>query len=98
MSEIVGLASQFATQNCLGSYLKLNLGSKFHAEVVTHLPHHLIKLRSIHAARDIDTDLFCDYTSHWNQVYIISLNRNIKCFECVIAYLKETKPKFKADR
>ena len=30
MPEIFGLASQFATQNCLGCYSKLNLGSKFH--------------------------------------------------------------------
>ena len=44
MSEIAGLASQFATQNCLGSYSKLILGSKFHAEVITYFPH--IKLRT----------------------------------------------------
>ena len=31
MSKIVGLATQFATQNCLGCYLKLNLDSKFQA-------------------------------------------------------------------
>ena len=43
VSEKVGLASQFAIQNCLDGYSKLNLGSKFHAEVATHLPH--IKLR-----------------------------------------------------
>ena len=47
VSEIAGLASQFATQNCLGCYSKLNLGSKFHAEVATHLPH--IKLRISYA-------------------------------------------------
>ena len=35
----VGLASQFATQMCLGCYSKLILSSKFHAEVATHLPH-----------------------------------------------------------
>ena len=46
VSEIVGLASQFATQNCLGCYSKLNLGSKFHAEVATHLPY--IKLRTLY--------------------------------------------------
>ena len=46
MSEIVKLASQFATQNCLGCYSKLNLGSKFHAEVETHLPH--IKLKTLY--------------------------------------------------
>ena len=39
MAEIVRLASQFATPNCLGCYSKLNLDSKFHAEVATHLPH-----------------------------------------------------------
>ena len=46
MSEIVGLASQFATQNCFGCYSKLNLGIKFHAEVATHLPR--IKLRALY--------------------------------------------------
>ena len=45
VSEIVGLASQFATQNCLGCYSKLNLGSKFYANVATHLPH--IKVRTL---------------------------------------------------
>ena len=45
-SAIVVLASQFATQNCLGSYSKLNLGSKFHAEVATYLPH--IKFKKIY--------------------------------------------------
>ena len=45
-SEIVGLASQFATQNCLGCYSKLNLGSRFHAEVATHLPR--VKLRALY--------------------------------------------------
>ena len=44
MSEIVGLASQFTTQNCLCCYSKLNLVDKFHAEVATHFPH--IKLRT----------------------------------------------------
>ena len=44
--DIVGLVSQFATQNCLGCYPKLNLGSKFHTEYATHLPH--IKLRTIY--------------------------------------------------
>ena len=39
VSEIIGLASQFATQNYLGYYLKLNLGSKFHAEIASHLPY-----------------------------------------------------------
>ena len=47
MSEIVGLATQFTTQNCLGYYSKLNLGSKFHAEIATHL--FQMKLRTIHA-------------------------------------------------
>ena len=37
------LALQFATQNCLGCYLKLNLNSKFHAEVAI-LPY--IKFRT----------------------------------------------------
>ena len=46
MSEIVGLASQFATQNCLSCYSIFNLGSKFHAEIATHLPH--IKLRTLY--------------------------------------------------
>ena len=31
--------SQFDTQNCLGCYTKLNLESKFHAEVATYLSH-----------------------------------------------------------
>ena len=39
LSEIAGFALQFATQNNLGCYSKLNLGSKFHAEVATHFPH-----------------------------------------------------------
>ena len=39
LSEIVGLASQFATQNHLDFFSKLNLSSKFYAEVATHLPH-----------------------------------------------------------
>ena len=43
--EIVELASQFATQNCLGCYSKLNVGSKFHAEVATYPPP--IKLRTL---------------------------------------------------
>ena len=36
--EVVRLASQFATQSCLGCYSKLNLGNKFYAEVAIHLP------------------------------------------------------------
>ena len=43
MSEIVGLVSQFATQNSLEYYSKLNLSSKFHAEVATQLPHLKLK-------------------------------------------------------
>ena len=39
VSEIAWLASQFATQNCFVCYSKLNLGSKFYAEVATHFPH-----------------------------------------------------------
>ena len=35
-----------ATQNCLSCHSKLNLGSKFHAEVATHLPH--IKLKTLY--------------------------------------------------
>ena len=40
VSEIVGLASQLATQNCLSSYSKLNnpiynLSSNFHAKIAT---------------------------------------------------------------
>ena len=46
LSEIVGLASQFTAQNCLRCYSKLNLGSEFHTEVATHLPH--IKLRTLY--------------------------------------------------
>ena len=46
MSEIARLASQLATQNCLGCYSKLNVGSKFHAEVATHLPH--LQLRTLY--------------------------------------------------
>ena len=45
-SEIVRFALQFATQNCLGCYLKWNLGSKFHDEVATHLPR--IKSRTLY--------------------------------------------------
>ena len=44
VSEIVKLALQLVTQNNLGCYSKLNLGSKFHAEVAIHFPH--IKLRT----------------------------------------------------
>ena len=39
VSEIYGLVLQYATLFCLGCNLKLNLGSKFHAEVATYLPH-----------------------------------------------------------
>ena len=46
VSEIAGLASQFASQNCFGCYSKLNLGCKFHVEVATHFPH--IKLRTLY--------------------------------------------------
>ena len=46
VSQIVGLASQFATQNSLDYYSKLNLGSKFYA-VTTDFPH--IKLRTLYA-------------------------------------------------
>ena len=42
---MVGLTLQFATQNCLGYYSKLNLFSKFHAEVATLRPH--LKLRTL---------------------------------------------------
>ena len=49
--EIVGLASQFVTQNCLSCYSKLNLGSEFHVKVVTHLSH--IKLRTIYTLKII---------------------------------------------
>ena len=51
VSEIVGLASQFATQNCLGCYSKLNLGNKLHAEVATHFPH--IKLSTLYTLNTI---------------------------------------------
>ena len=44
--EIVGLALQFATQNCHCCYSILYLGCKFHAEVATHVPH--IKLRTLY--------------------------------------------------
>ena len=46
VSQKVGFALQFASQNCLGCYSKLNLGCKFHSEVATHLPH--IKLRTLY--------------------------------------------------
>ena len=46
VSEIVGFASQIATQNCLDCYSILNLGSKFHAKVTTHLTH--IKLKTLY--------------------------------------------------
>ena len=49
VSEIAGLASQLATQNCLGCYSKLNLSSKFHAEVAAHLSH--IKLRKLYTLK-----------------------------------------------
>ena len=48
VSEIAGLALQFATQNCLGCYSKLNLGSKFLAKVATH-PSHMI-LRTLYTS------------------------------------------------
>ena len=51
ISEIVRLTIQFATQNCLGYYSKLNLGSEFHAEVATHLPHK--KLRTLYSSNII---------------------------------------------
>ena len=51
VSEIVGLALQFATQNCLGYYSKLNLGSKFLAEMAIHFPH--IKLRILYTLKVI---------------------------------------------
>ena len=44
LSKTVGLASQFATQNCLDCYSKLNMSSKCYACVATHLLH--IKLRT----------------------------------------------------
>ena len=50
MSEIVGLTSQFATQNCLGCYSKLNSGNKFYV-VVTHLP--LTKLGTLYTLKII---------------------------------------------
>ena len=46
VSEIVWLASLFVVQNCLGCYSKLNLCSKFYAEVATHLS--LIQLRTLY--------------------------------------------------
>ena len=46
MSEINKLASQFATQNCIDCYSKLNLGTNFHAKVATHLRH--IKFRTVY--------------------------------------------------
>ena len=45
MYKIVRFALQIATQNCLDCYSKLNLASKFHAEVATRSPH--IVLRQI---------------------------------------------------
>ena len=47
VSEIVGLASQFLLLklSCL-PYSKLNLGSKFHDEVATHLPHIKLKIQN----------------------------------------------------
>ena len=47
VSEIVGLALQFATQNCISCHSKLYIDIKFHIEVATHLPH--IKLKTIYA-------------------------------------------------
>ena len=51
VSDIVGLASQFATLNCPGCYSKLNLNSEFHAEVATNLPH--LKLRTLYTSKII---------------------------------------------
>ena len=42
--KIVGLASQFVTQNCLVCYSKWNLGCKFHADVATYFPHIKLKI------------------------------------------------------
>ena len=47
MPEIVRLASQCATPNCLGCYSKLNLGGKINAKVATHLPH--LKLKTLYS-------------------------------------------------
>ena len=46
VTEIVGLASQYDTQNYLDCYSMLNLSRKLHAEVATHLSP--IKLRILH--------------------------------------------------
>ena len=45
VSEIFGFTSQFPTQNCLDCYSKLNLSSKFHAEIA-YLLH--LKLRTLY--------------------------------------------------
>ena len=60
VSKIVELASQFASQNCFGCHSKLNLGCKFHAEVVTHLSH--IKLRTLY--------IYLEYYINWNFITI----------------------------
>ena len=46
VSKIARLLSQFATQNCLSCYSKINLVSNFLAEVASHFPH--IKLRTLY--------------------------------------------------
>ena len=61
MFEIV--ASQFFTQNCLNCYSKLNLDSKFHAEVATHFPQ--IILRKLYSLRRI---------LYYNNCYSIATN------------------------
>ena len=64
MSEIVGLASQFATQNCLGCYSKLNLGSKFHVEVAIHLFY--TKLRALYTLNATNCDPIHDLSSNFH--------------------------------
>ena len=46
VSKIVGLALQFATQNCLVLLLNVKFRYKFRTEVATHLPQ--IKFRTLH--------------------------------------------------
>ena len=62
VSEIDRLASQHATPNCLGCYLKLNLESKVHTEIAAYLSHK--KLRTPYTLNNI----------LWNKCYLFATN------------------------
>ena len=67
MSEIVGLALQFATQNCLCCYSNLNLCTKFYAEIVTHLPH--INLRTLYTLIILYYNDCYSITTNYDPIY-----------------------------